>query len=179
VLAGVLSEADFVGWGWRIPFLLSIALIVVGIYVRIKVEETPLFKAQVETVDASTPNPLSVISVHGVAILRLILAPRWPVSSGFRFGRRPGGGRVMPASRWLRPGVFSGRWRGRPLTSHQIVVDLISATSTQTGLTVRAELDTGAYLIAIKYTRKKVNALPITGHDFHGEWTAGDTPTST
>ena len=36
-------------------------------------------------------------------------------------------------------------WRGRPLTSHQIIVDLIGATSTATGLTVRAELDTGTY----------------------------------
>jgi hypothetical protein len=76
-------------------------------------------------------------------------------------------------------------WRGRPLTSHQIIVDLIGATSTVTGLTVRAELDTGTYPIGIKYTKKQVDDLPITGHDFHGEWNytaepaASDTPTST
>jgi Rhodopirellula transposase DDE domain len=61
-------------------------------------------------------------------------------------------------------------WRGRPLTSHQIIVDLIGATSTVTGLTVRAELDTGTYPIGVKYTKKQVDALPITGHDFHSEW---------
>jgi hypothetical protein len=61
-------------------------------------------------------------------------------------------------------------WRGRPLTSHQIIVDLIGATSTGTGLTVRAELDTGTYPIGVKYTKKQVDALPITGHDFHSEW---------
>jgi hypothetical protein len=61
-------------------------------------------------------------------------------------------------------------WRGRPLTSHQIIVDLIGATSTVTGLTVRAELDTGTYPIGVTYTKKQVDALPITGHDFHSEW---------
>jgi len=61
-------------------------------------------------------------------------------------------------------------WRGRPLTSHQIIVDLIGATSTVTGLTVRAELDTGTYPTGVKYTKKQVDALPITGHDFHSEW---------
>ena len=76
-------------------------------------------------------------------------------------------------------------WRGRPLTSHQIIVDLIGATSTATGLTVRAELDTGTYPIGIKYTNKQVDALPITRHDFHGEWNytvtpaPADTPTPT
>jgi hypothetical protein len=76
-------------------------------------------------------------------------------------------------------------WRGRPLTSHQIIVDLIGATSTATGLTVRAELDTGTYPIGIKYTNKQVDALPITRHNFHGEWNytiapaPADTPTPT
>ena len=72
-------------------------------------------------------------------------------------------------------------WRGRPLTSHQIIVDLIGATSTATGLTVRAELDTGTYPTGIRYTKKQVDALPITGHDFHSEWnyTVAPAPTDT
>jgi DDE family transposase len=76
-------------------------------------------------------------------------------------------------------------WRGRPLTSHQIIVELIGATSTATGLTVYAELDTGTYPIGVKYTNKQVDALPITRHKFHGEWnytfapTSADTPTPT
>jgi len=61
-------------------------------------------------------------------------------------------------------------WRGRPLKTHQIIVDLISNTTTATGLTVHCVLDTGQYPIGIKYTRKTVEALPITRHDFHPDW---------
>ena len=61
-------------------------------------------------------------------------------------------------------------WRGRPLETHQIIIDLISATSTATGLTVHCELDTDQYPTGIKYSAKDVDALPLTRHDFHGEW---------
>ena len=61
-------------------------------------------------------------------------------------------------------------WRGRPLETHQIIIDLISATSTATGLTVHCELDTDQYPTGIKYSAKDVDALPFTRHDFHGEW---------
>ncbi len=40
-----MTDATFVAWGWRIPFLLSILLIVVGLYIRLKIEETPVFTA--------------------------------------------------------------------------------------------------------------------------------------
>jgi len=72
-------------------------------------------------------------------------------------------------------------WRGRPLKTHQIIVDLISSTTTATGLTVRATLDTGEYPTGISYTDKQVKALPLQRHDFHGEWNysllPSDTPT--
>jgi transposase len=61
-------------------------------------------------------------------------------------------------------------WRGRPLRTHQIIVDLIGNTTTTTGLTVHCVLDTDQYPIGIKYTMKDVDALSITRHDFHGEW---------
>ena len=61
-------------------------------------------------------------------------------------------------------------WRGRPLTSHQAVVELISATTTSTGLTVTAELDTSEYATGLLYTKKQVGALPIDYHSFHGDW---------
>jgi transposase len=61
-------------------------------------------------------------------------------------------------------------WRGRPLTSHQAVVELISATTTTTGLTVHAELDTSEYPTGLRYTSKQVAALPIGKHDFHPDW---------
>lgn len=61
-------------------------------------------------------------------------------------------------------------WRGRPLTSHQVVVQLIGATTTDTGLKVRAELDQGSYPTGIKITKDEVAALPLDRHDFHGDW---------
>ena len=45
---------------------------------------------------------------------------------------------------------ISMNWRGRPLTSHEVIVDTIAATTTATGLTVHADLDTGAYPTGIK-----------------------------
>jgi Rhodopirellula transposase DDE domain len=61
-------------------------------------------------------------------------------------------------------------WRGRPLTSHQAVVELIGATTTATGLTVTAELDTSEYPTGLTYTKKQVDALPISRHEFHPDW---------
>jgi Rhodopirellula transposase DDE domain len=61
-------------------------------------------------------------------------------------------------------------WRGTPLTSHEAVVSLIGATTTSTGLTVDAVLDTGIYPTGIKISEKTVKALPLTRHDVHGQW---------
>jgi transposase len=69
-------------------------------------------------------------------------------------------------------------WRGRPLRTHQIIVDLIGNTTTTTGLTVHCVLDTDAYPTGIKYTKKDVDALPITRHEFHAEWNYTVRPTT-
>jgi transposase len=61
-------------------------------------------------------------------------------------------------------------WRGRPLRTHQIIVDLISNTTTATGLTVQCVLDTTEYPIGLRYTSRDIDALPLTRHEFHGEW---------
>ena len=61
-------------------------------------------------------------------------------------------------------------WRGRPLKSHQIIVDLISSTTTATGLTVHCTLDTGQYPTGISYSDGEVAALNLERHDFHGDW---------
>jgi len=61
-------------------------------------------------------------------------------------------------------------WRGRPLRTHQVIVDLISNTTTATGLRVDCVLDTDQYPIGLRYTKKDIDALPITRHDFHGDW---------
>ena len=44
VLAAFQSEADFEAWGWRIPFLLSAVLVLIGLWVRLSIEESPVFK---------------------------------------------------------------------------------------------------------------------------------------
>ena len=67
-------------------------------------------------------------------------------------------------------------WRGRPLTSHEVVVNLIGATTTSTGLNVRAGRDTGTYPKGIKFTKKVIDALPLHRHDFHGDWNYTVTP---
>ena len=61
-------------------------------------------------------------------------------------------------------------WRGRPLTSHEVIVQSIAATTTRTGLTVHAELDPGSYPKGTKITDAQMNALPLTRHDWHGDW---------
>ena len=61
-------------------------------------------------------------------------------------------------------------WSGRPLTSHEVVVNLIGATTNTKGLKIHAPRDTGSYPLGIKITKTEVDAVPITTHDFHGEW---------
>jgi len=64
-------------------------------------------------------------------------------------------------------------WRGRPLESHEVIVNTIAATTTRTGLTVHAELDTHTYPNGIKITDQQMDDLEqraLRRHDFHGEW---------
>jgi Rhodopirellula transposase DDE domain len=61
-------------------------------------------------------------------------------------------------------------WRGRPLTSRLAVVELIGATTTTTGLTIRCELDAKSYAKGIKISDAEMNALEIERDAFHPEW---------
>ena len=61
-------------------------------------------------------------------------------------------------------------WRGRPLVSHQVVVDLIAATKTATGLEIEARLDTQSYPTKVKVTKEQMDQVLLHPHDFHGEW---------
>jgi hypothetical protein len=61
-------------------------------------------------------------------------------------------------------------WRGRPLTSHDVVVSTIAATRTRTGLRVEAELDPSAYPLGISVSAERMNNLPIAAHAAHGTW---------
>ncbi len=60
--------------------------------------------------------------------------------------------------------------RGRPLESHEAIVQLIAATTTRTGLKVHAELDEGAYPKGAKISDAQMAALPLERHNFHGDW---------
>ena len=61
-------------------------------------------------------------------------------------------------------------WRGRPLVSHEAIVNLIASTTTQAGLIVRAALDTQQYDTAVKVTDVELARLRLKPHRFHGEW---------
>lgn len=61
-------------------------------------------------------------------------------------------------------------WRGRPLTSIRTIIELISATTTTTGLTVHAEHDPTLYPKGIRISDAELAAVPLTPHDWHGEW---------
>src|SRR5215211_1764346 len=61
-------------------------------------------------------------------------------------------------------------WRGRPLISHEVIVNLIGNTRTQAGLTIRAELDREAYPTGIKVSDAELAAVCLKRDEFHGDW---------
>jgi len=61
-------------------------------------------------------------------------------------------------------------WRGRPLTSYQVIVNLIANTQTEAGLRIQATLDTARYPTGIKITDTEMQALRLEKAKFHGEW---------
>ena len=65
---------------------------------------------------------------------------------------------------------ISQNWRGKPLVSHQVIVNLIAATTTKTGLRVRAEIDPGKYPKGVKVSDKQVATIRLERDPFHGEW---------
>ena len=65
---------------------------------------------------------------------------------------------------------ITSNWRGRPLTSHEVIVNSIAATTTRTGLSVHAELDHSLYPLGVKASDEQMAMLPITFHDWHGNW---------
>jgi hypothetical protein len=72
-------------------------------------------------------------------------------------------------------------WRGRPLSSHEVVVQTIAATSTRTGLTVKAALDENTYPTGLRITDRQMKELlrrHITRHQYHGDWNYDVHPTA-
>jgi hypothetical protein len=65
---------------------------------------------------------------------------------------------------------ISINWRGRPLLSHQVIVQLIASTKTETGLNIACDIDWGKYPKGIKIPKAALKELNITYDDFHGDW---------
>jgi len=65
---------------------------------------------------------------------------------------------------------ISMNWKAQPLVSYRVIVDLIGATTTTTGLTVRCELDSNVYQKGIVVSDQEMESLNITRNAFHGEW---------
>lgn len=65
---------------------------------------------------------------------------------------------------------ISKNWRGKPLVSHVVILQLIGATKTETGLTVACDIDRNSYPRGIKVSDEEIAAVNIERHDFHGEW---------
>src|ERR1700728_599762 len=61
-------------------------------------------------------------------------------------------------------------WRGRPLVSRAVVVNLIGNTKTKTGLRINAELDTNTYKTGLKVTDEELATINLKRSDFHGDW---------
>jgi hypothetical protein len=61
-------------------------------------------------------------------------------------------------------------WRGKPLTSYQIIVELVAAATTETGLRILAEYDQGYYPTGVAVTDSELAGLPLRGHDWHPDW---------
>jgi hypothetical protein len=65
---------------------------------------------------------------------------------------------------------ISQNWRGKPLISHQVIIDLIAATTTKTGLTVKSKIDTNIYEPELKVSDQQMAELQLRREKFHGDW---------
>jgi Rhodopirellula transposase DDE domain len=74
---------------------------------------------------------------------------------------------------------MSMNWRGKPLISHEVIINLIAATTTSTGLKIYAQLDDRDYPKGVKVTDQELDAVNIERDTFHGEWNYVIHPAST
>ena len=65
---------------------------------------------------------------------------------------------------------ISMNWRGKPLLSYQIIVNLIASKKTKTGLIVKARLDKRKYKKGIEVSKHEMDQIHLVMHKFHGEW---------
>ena len=74
---------------------------------------------------------------------------------------------------------ISQNWRGKPLVSHEVIVNLIAATTTKRGLRVECRIDTNVYPKGVKVTDSEMRTLNIERDAFHGEWNYTISPKDT
>ena len=112
---------------------------------------------------------------------------RWPTKSAstspsITCRQAPASGtRLVPAKAGIEHRLFSfisQNWRAQPLVSYRVIVDLIAATTTKTGLTVRCEIDENLYPKGIAVSDAEMAAINIAHHDFHGDWNYTVAPNS-
>jgi Rhodopirellula transposase DDE domain len=65
---------------------------------------------------------------------------------------------------------ITNNWRGRPLVSREVIVNLIGSTTTEAGRHIRSQLDENAYEAGLKVSDEEIAALAIERDEFHGEW---------
>ena len=65
---------------------------------------------------------------------------------------------------------ITNNWRGRPLVSREVVVNLIGSTTTDQGLHIRSQLDQNTYQAGLKVSDQELAELAIERDEFHGEW---------
>ena len=66
--------------------------------------------------------------------------------------------------------AITQNWRGKPLVSHEVVVNLIGATTTNQGLKVQSELDTSPYPAGRSVSDRELDTLHLRRDSFHGDW---------
>jgi hypothetical protein len=66
--------------------------------------------------------------------------------------------------------LITKNWRGRPLTSYEVIVNLIANTTTETGLTVKAALESKEYETGIEVSDEELARVRLTRAKFHGDW---------
>jgi MFS family permease len=74
LLSRALTDQQFLAWGWRLPFAGSAALVLVGLYVRLTIEETPVFRAALQRHEHVRLPAVTVFREHGAAIVAGVLA---------------------------------------------------------------------------------------------------------
>jgi MFS transporter, MHS family, proline/betaine transporter len=68
-VTALLSKADIIGWGWRVPFFVGLAIVPIGVYLRRTLEETPAFRAEIEVAHTARRPLMSVLREHPVELL--------------------------------------------------------------------------------------------------------------